>query len=187
MNMLLLAVFPLAMIFGAVWDLATMTIPNVLTVALAAMFFVLVPFAGLGWEAVALHAGAGLLMLIVGMALFGFGWIGGGDAKFVAAIALWLGWSDLPAYLIVASVLGGALTLLLLWFRTLPLPLFMLKREWIARLHERRGGIPYGVRHSAPRGFSCSSTASGSRLRRKPHEDKSRPGVEPGSRNERIG
>ncbi|MEQ8299354.1 MAG: prepilin peptidase [Parvibaculaceae bacterium] len=145
MNMLLLAVFPLAMIFGAVWDLATMTIPNVLTIALAAMFFVLVPFAGLGWEAVALHVGAGLLMLLVGMALFGFGWIGGGDAKFVAAIALWLGWYDLPAYLIVASVLGGALTLLLLWFRTLPLPLFMMKREWIARLHEKKGGIPYGV------------------------------------------
>ena len=44
MSMLLLAVFPLAMIFGALWDLTTMTIPNVLTVALAAMFAVLVPF-----------------------------------------------------------------------------------------------------------------------------------------------
>ena len=73
-------------------------------------------------------------------------WVtGGGDAKFVAAIALWLGFYELPAYLIVASILGGALTLSLLWFRTLPLPLFMVKREWIARLHDRESGIPYGV------------------------------------------
>lgn len=145
MNMLLLAVFPLAMIFGAMWDLATMTIPNVLTVALAAMFFVLAPFAGLEWQVVALHTGAGVLVLLVAMAFFAFGWIGGGDAKFVAAIALWLGFYELPAYLIVASILGGALTLSLLWFRTLPLPLFMVKREWIARLHDRESGIPYGV------------------------------------------
>ena len=145
MNMLLLAVFPLAMIFGALWDLATMTIPNVLTVALAAMFFVLAPFAGLGWEAIALHAGAGFLMLLVGMALFGFGWIGGGDAKFVAAIALWLGLYELPAYLLVASILGGVLTLLLLWFRRWPLPHFLMKRGWIARLHDGKAGIPYGV------------------------------------------
>ena len=43
------------------------------------------------------------------------------------------------------SLLGGGLTLLLLWFRTLPLPLFMVKREWIARLHDKETGIPYGV------------------------------------------
>lgn len=145
MSTLFLAIFPLAMIFGAVWDLATMTIPNLLTIALAAMFFVLVPFAGLEWQTVALHAGAGALMLLVGMAMFAFGWIGGGDAKFVAAIALWIGWYDLLPYLLVASLLGGGLTLLLLWFRTLPLPLFMVKREWIARLHDKETGIPYGV------------------------------------------
>jgi prepilin peptidase CpaA len=145
MSMLLLAVFPLAMIFGAVWDLATMTIPNVLTVALAVMFFVFVPFAGLGWEEIALHVGAGVAVLLVSMTLFAFGFIGGGDAKFAAAIALWLGLYLLPVYLVVASLLGGGLTLLLLWFRSMPLPLFMMRREWIARLHDRQAGIPYGV------------------------------------------
>src|SRR5690606_6289682 len=124
MSVLLFAVFPFAMIFGALWDLTTMTIPNVLTAALAAAFSPLALLAGFGWQEHGLHVGAGVLMLVVGMALFAFGWIGGGDAKFVAAIALWIGWADLLIYLLVASVLGGALTLFILFFRSLPLPAF---------------------------------------------------------------
>jgi prepilin peptidase CpaA len=145
MSYLVLAIFPLAMIFGAIWDLTTMTIPNMLTAALAVAFLLFVPFAGLGWQDVALHLAAGALMLVIGMTMFGLGWIGGGDAKFVAAIALWLGWSELLGYLLVASLLGGALTLLLLWFRTMPLPPAIFRNEWIARLHDRKAGIPYGV------------------------------------------
>jgi len=48
-------------------------------------------------------------------------------------------------YLLVASILGGVLTLLLLWFRSMPLPPVLFARAWIARLHDRRAGIPYGV------------------------------------------
>ena len=145
MSMLFLAVFPLAMIFGALWDLTTMTIPNVLTIALAAAFAILVPFLGLTLQEIGLHVAAGLLMLLVGMALFALGWIGGGDAKFVAATALWAGMGNLLPYLIWASVIGGVLTLLILVFRRMPLPLFMMRRNWIARLHNPKEGIPYGV------------------------------------------
>ncbi|HCX67320.1 MAG TPA: peptidase, partial [Rhodobiaceae bacterium] len=65
--------------------------------------------------------------------------------KFVAATMLWVGMSDLLVYLLLASVFGGILTLLVLAFRSLPLPLFMLRQDWIARLHDRKEGIPYGV------------------------------------------
>lgn len=145
MSFLVLAIFPLAMIFGAMWDLATMTIPNVLTAGLAAAFFAAAFLMGFGWQDIALHVAAGALLLLVGMAMFSFGWIGGGDAKFVAAIALWLGWTNLLAYLLVASVIGGVLTLLILGFRSRPLPPVLFRREWIARLHEPKAGIPYGV------------------------------------------
>lgn len=144
MNMLLLVVFPLAMIFGALWDLTTMTIPNLLSIALVAMFALLVPFVGLALQDIALHVAAGLVMLALGMGLFALGWIGGGDAKFVSAIALWIGWSELLGYLLLASIFGGVLTLLLLGFRKMPLPSFM-HREWLLRLHDRKSGIPYGV------------------------------------------
>jgi prepilin peptidase CpaA len=144
-SLVAIIVFPLAMIFGALWDLTTMTIPNWLTVSLAAAFVVIAPFAGLSIEQIGLHAAAGGLALVAGMVLFAFGWIGGGDAKFVAAAALWIGWSNLLAYLIVASVFGGALTLALLGFRRLPLPQVLVRQAWIARLHDHREGVPYGI------------------------------------------
>ncbi|PKQ05721.1 MAG: peptidase [Alphaproteobacteria bacterium HGW-Alphaproteobacteria-11] len=143
--MLLLAVFPIAMIFGAIWDLTTMTIPNRLTIALVAAFVLLAPLAGLSLQQIGMHVAAGFAMLLVGMALFGFGWIGGGDAKFVAGAALWIGLTELLPYLLIASLLGGALTLVLLAFRRLPLPELMHRRAWIARLHDRGAGVPYGV------------------------------------------
>ena len=143
--MLPLAVFPIAMFFGALWDLTTMTIPNRLTIALAAAFLLLAPLAGLSLQQMGLHVAAGLAVLVVSMALFGMGWIGGGDAKFVAVIALWIGWNDLLAYLLIAALAGGALTLLLLFFRGLPLPEFLFRRAWIARLHDRSAGVPYSI------------------------------------------
>ncbi len=58
-------------------------------------FVVLAPFAGLGPWQMAHHFGAGLLVLAVGILLFIPGWIGGGDAKLAAAVALWMGFENL--------------------------------------------------------------------------------------------
>jgi prepilin peptidase CpaA len=48
-------------------------------------------------------------------------------------------------YMIYASLFGGALTLLLLQFRKLPLPNVLARQEWIQRLHDQAGGVPYGI------------------------------------------
>jgi prepilin peptidase CpaA len=58
---------------------------------------------------------------------------------------LWFGFYYLLDYMIYASLFGGALTLLLLQFRTLPLPQVMARQEWIQRLHDQAGGVPYGI------------------------------------------
>ena len=39
----------------------------------------------------------------------------------------------------------GALSLLLLQFCKLPLPKAMARQEWIQRLHDQAGGVPYGI------------------------------------------
>jgi prepilin peptidase CpaA len=84
-------------------------------------------------------------VLVVGFVLFSCGWVGGGDAKLAAATALWFGFTHLLDYLLYASIFGGALTLLLIQFRMLPLPRLLAGREWIERLHQRGGGVPYGI------------------------------------------
>ena len=106
------------------------------------------------WPAIGWHLLAGLLGLAMGFTLFALGWIGGGDAKLFAAVALWLGLKDLMPYALVASVFGGALTIAVLLLRQCPLPALLARQGWIVRLHDARSGIPYGVA-LAWRRFSC--------------------------------
>jgi prepilin peptidase CpaA len=140
-----LLLFPALMAFAASSDLLTMTISNRLSLALTAGFFVLTLFTGMSFAAIGMHLAAGLLVLTVSFGFFSQGWIGGGDAKLAAATALWFGFGYLMDYLLYASLFGGALTLLLIQFRKLPLPAILARQEWVMRLHERGGGIPYGI------------------------------------------
>jgi prepilin peptidase CpaA len=140
-----LTLFPAMMAFAASSDLLTMTIANRVSLLLIGGFVLLAAATGMSISAMALHAGAAAAVLVVAFVCFAFGWIGGGDAKLAAATALWLGFDHLADYLIYASLLGGALTILLIQFRTLPLPAMLVGREWAERLHRVDGGVPYGV------------------------------------------
>ena len=140
-----LLLFPALMAFAASSDLLTMTISNKVSLALAAGFLMLAPVAGMGIGEIGMHLAAGFAALAVAFGLFAFGWIGGGDAKLAAAIALWVGFDHLLPYLLVASLLGGALTLLILQFRLFPLPNVLLGARWAERLHHKDAGVPYGM------------------------------------------
>ncbi|MGA8929838.1 MAG: prepilin peptidase, partial [Pseudolabrys sp.] len=85
------------------------------------------------------------VVLTAAFVFFSQGWIGGGDAKLAAATALWFGFDHLLGYMIYASLFGGALTLVILQCRKLPLPAFLARQHWIMRLHENGGGVPYGI------------------------------------------
>lgn len=140
-----LLVFPALMAFAASSDLLTMTISNRLSLALTGAFFVLTVTTGMPLAAIGMHLAAATVVLVVAFGFFTQGWIGGGDAKLAAATALWFGFDHLLDYLIYASLFGGALTLLILQFRKLPLPAPLARQVWIQRLHEAEGGIPYGI------------------------------------------
>jgi prepilin peptidase CpaA len=142
---LLFAIFPIGMAFAAVSDLLTMTISNRLVLALLVAFAIAVPFAGLDLNAIGMHVLTGSIVLAIGFTCFALGWIGGGDAKLAAATALWFGFDHLLDYLVYASLFGGALSLLLIQFRLLPLPAVLARQRWIQRLHEKGAGVPYGV------------------------------------------
>ena len=140
-----LMLFPALMAFAAASDLFTMTISNRVSLALAAGFLALALLSGMGLYDTLAHIGAGAAVLAVAFACFAMGWIGGGDAKVAAGVALWFGFDHLLNYLLYASLFGGALTILLLQFRQWPLPYPLAGQAWLNRLHDRQGGIPYGI------------------------------------------
>lgn len=141
----LLLVFPVAMIYAAVMDLFTMTIPNRISLALIVGFFAAAAFSGLGWVEVAKHAGAGALVLTCTIAMFSQGWIGGGDAKLLAAVSLWFGFDNLLDYVVVAALFGGLLTMLILSYRQFIPSVMIGGHDWAERLHDKKGGVPYGI------------------------------------------
>ena len=144
-DLALFLVFPALMIAAAFSDLFTMTIPNRIAIGLSGAFFVFAFALGLPLETVGMHLLAGLAMLIVTFVMFARGWMGGGDAKLAAATALWMGWENLADYLLLSTILGGALTLAILYLRGYPLPGLFRAQAWLVRLHDSKTGIPYGI------------------------------------------
>ena len=140
-----LTLFPAMMALAASSDLLTMTISNRLSLILLGGFFVLAAITGMSPTDMLLHLSAGCVVLIAAFGFFARGIIGGGDAKLAAAAALWLGFDHLLPYLILASLLGGALSVGLIWFRMTPMPEWLARHAWVERLHQKGGGVPYGV------------------------------------------
>ncbi|MBB5762063.1 prepilin peptidase [Methylorubrum rhodesianum] len=143
--LLLCVVFPFLMAYAAASDLLTMRISNRIT-GLVLAGFVLYAFAsGMTWDDLVWHLAAGVLTLVITFAFFARGWIGGGDAKLAAATALWIGLAHLPEYLVVASILGGPLTLSIVSARKYPLPKLAHKFPFAVHLHDTKTGVPYGI------------------------------------------
>ncbi len=137
--------FPAAMAMAASMDLITMTIPNRICAALALGYFVLAVAVGVPFGMILINLSCGVAVLVMMFTLFALGWIGGGDAKLAAATSLWLGWGMIADYGLTAALYGGALTLVILFGRRFVLPPWLSRHVWIARLHDRKSGVPYGI------------------------------------------
>jgi len=144
-ELLVVFVMPALLAAAAGWDLASYTIPNVLSLALVGAFAVFAVAIGMTPGTIGMHLLAGILALAVGFTLFALGYVGGGDAKLFGAIVLWLGFRNLLDFAFLVSVFGGALALLLLSLRRWPLPAALMGQSWLVRLHDSRSGVPYGI------------------------------------------
>lgn len=142
---LVLVLFPGLLVIAAACDLLTMTIPNRISVALVAGFGLLALATAMPLAAIGVHLAVGLAMLAFCFMLFSFGCLGGGDAKLLAGIAFWFGWSDLLPFVLATALYGGLLALALLALRAVPMPAGLARMPWLARLHRAGEGTPYGV------------------------------------------
>jgi len=140
-----LTILPGAVAFAAAMDLLTMKIPNRIPAVMVLAFFPLALVAGFNAWDMANHVAAGLLMLLLGVLLFMPGWFGGGDAKLMAAIGLWIGVDNLAAYMLWVALAGRVIAVTFISARSVPLPRLFLGEAWALRLHRHDTGIPYGL------------------------------------------
>jgi len=127
-------------------DAATFTIPNWIPLALLAIFPVAALAVSLPLPTLGLHVAVGVAALVVGMVMFALRWVGGGDAKLIAAAALWLGAPATPSFLLGGALVGGGLAMTLLLLRSDAMrPMVALGPRWVTRLAAPDQGVPYGV------------------------------------------
>ena len=143
---LLLLIFPVLVIGGALRDLTSYTIPNWISLAVIGAFPVVALALGVPLNLIGLNVAVGAAALVAGMGMFALGWIGGGDAKLFAAAGLWLGWPAAMSYLAVTGLAGGALAVGLLGLRSAYVrPYMPVNPAWFARLAQPGENVPYGV------------------------------------------
>ncbi len=142
---LILTLFPVLGVAAAIGDFLTMKIPNWLNLAVGVSFFGAAFYVGMPLEQLGWHMAAGVIVLVIGFALFAFGLLGGGDAKLLAVVAMWLGMEQLIAFLVVMALAGGVLAIVMkLWW--------MIKLEadtrgagWFKSKLKSSIDLPYGV------------------------------------------
>lgn len=141
-----LGLYAIALAAAGVSDLVRYEIPNTVGVALVVAFALMAP--ALPLAASAWHVSAGLVVLALASGFFAAGVIGGGDAKLLAATALWMGWRNMISFILLTALAGALIALVLLVVRRLapgpPKP-----GRWYSRVLSKSEGVPYGLAISA--------------------------------------
>jgi prepilin peptidase CpaA len=145
-QIVLIGAFPALAIAAALKDLTSYTIPNGICLAIMLIFFALAAATGMPLSGIGMHLLVGAAALMIGMAMFALGWIGGGDAKLLAGCCLWLGWPATQDFLLDTAVAGGVFAMTLLTLRAPLVRLHMPATDgWAGRLLAPGEPAPYGV------------------------------------------
>ena len=130
-------------LFAALHDVNSLTIPNWLNLTIAVLFVPAAALSGLPMEVLIGHVLAGLAAFVIGFALFAFRIFGGGDAKMIPAVMLWIGPAASLEFVFTMALVGGACALIIVLVRN-AVPAAVLPGA-IRAPFEEKAGVPYGV------------------------------------------
>jgi prepilin peptidase CpaA len=136
--------FPILMIIAGAGDALSLRIPNWLTLAIVAAFFPLAWATGMPLEVFGLHVLTGVFFFVMGFLLFSVGLFGGGDAKLLAAAALWFGTAQALPFLVFTILAGGVLALLVGIWSMISMDWEIREVSWSTKLRTLRPNVPYG-------------------------------------------
>lgn len=112
---LLLVALALLLVWAGIEDARTREIANWKNAAIALMAPLWWWANGLAlWPDVAMQFGVAVLVFALFLGAFALGQMGGGDVKMIGALALWLPVMPLVWMLVLMSLIGGALTIVML-------------------------------------------------------------------------
>ena len=143
-------------IYAALRDIETLTITNGLNLTIAFLFFPAIIIAAPGWDVFGAHLLAGAIAFVISVVLFAFGVFGGGDAKMIPGVMLWLGPQATMPFLTAMAVVGGLLAVSVMIARKLvpahAAPGFALETM------QANNGVPYGVAIAGGAIFAASTS-----------------------------
>lgn len=140
----LLLFAPLVFAYAGSSDIFNMRISNRVALIFMLPFPLFAYGIGMGWAEAFTHLGVAVVTLVICFGLWMVKAIGGGDAKFAAVASLWLGPELALLFFALTSVYGALMGIFFLYFRSQMLPKFLIRMNWVYRLHSIKR-IPYGV------------------------------------------
>lgn len=144
-DLLVLTLFPTLVIAAAIGDFLNMRIPNWLNGAMALSVVPMAWLAGMPLAVAQWHLLAGAVMLAVGFGLFARGYVGGGDAKLMAAAGLWIGWTSLLPFVLITTIAGGALAIIYKAWQLVRTEHEVRDFVWLRRVLRADLELPYGI------------------------------------------
>ncbi len=146
------SVYVACICYAIVSDFTRLVIPNWIVIALVSAFAV---FAAVRMEpgSILVHIAVAAIVLLFFLGFFLVGWVGGGDVKLIAAIALWMGPEKASLFVMLTALLGSLLALALLQIkkhghRAGAAPGSTWGSTWLLqrlRVLAEQGRCPYGV------------------------------------------
>ena len=106
------------LLVATAYDLTKFRIPNMIPLVLVGLFILKIS-GGIETGALTTHVILATLALVLGFLAFVAGLLGGGDAKLIAALALWFGPDSFAEFITITGIIGGLVALLLILLRRL--------------------------------------------------------------------
>ena len=142
--------FVLLLLIAAGYDITSYRIPNWLVVVTACLFFPVAVLQPIDTDWL-MHLGSAFAMLALGIFAYCFKWLGAGDVKLLAAVAIWIELGTLPNLIFYVALSGAGLAIAVLLMRRLLTSIgtqFTAATKIIAslpRVFQADEKIPYGV------------------------------------------
>lgn len=130
-------------VLAALFDVNQLRIPNWLNLLIAGLFVPAAAVSGVSPEMIGGHLMAGGLALLISAGLFALRVFGGGDAKMIPGVVLWLGPEAALPFTLKMVIVGGLCALLILIVRRF-MPAEAIPGP-VRAPFEPQAGVPYAV------------------------------------------